>query len=166
MTFDFRTFFGDGMPTVRVIGVGNSFRGDDGVGLHVARRVKALVGARVEVLEAELWGIEVLDTWQGCHAVILVDAARSGAPPGTLHRWDASIHVPAQSPFLHSTHAINVLDALELARALGQLPPRVILYGVEVAHVARGMELSPPLLQAADSAARRIAREVEELVHA
>ena len=45
---------------VRIIGVGNLFRGDDAAGVLAARRLKALVGDRAEVIEAELAGLDVL----------------------------------------------------------------------------------------------------------
>ena len=64
--------------------------------------------------------------------MLIVDAIRSGAPPGTVHRVDASqAPVPERLRSSSSTHAIGVAEAIELARALGRLPAQVVLYGVE-----------------------------------
>lgn len=75
--------------------------------------------------------IGLLDLWEGHDAVVIVDAVRSGATAGTLHRFDASTtSVPAS--FRHSSsHTVSVADAVELARGLGRLPRRVLVLGVE-----------------------------------
>lgn len=148
--------------SIRIIGLGNAFRGDDAVGLHVARRVKELLGPESDVVEAEMLGVEVLDLMKGRELVILVDGARTGKPAGTVHRWDVSRRAVPQNPCSHSTHVINALDALELGRALGELPPSVIMYGVEVGQVEAGAKLSPPVIRAAEDAARAILCEVED----
>lgn len=154
------------MATFRIIGLGNSLRGDDGVGLHVARRVKEMLGPESDVVEAEMLGLEVLELMKDRELVILVDGTRTGAPAGTLHRWDVSNQTPPQNPFSHSTHAINALDAIDLARVLGELPACTIMYGVEIGQDEAGTSLSQPLAEAVESAARRIAREVGERAHA
>ncbi len=154
------------MARTRIIGLGNSFRGDDGVGLHVARRVKELLGPGSDVVEAEMLGVEVLDLMKGTELVILVDGARTGKPPGTVHRWDVSRQAPSQNPFPHSTHAVNAMDGVELGRALGELPPCVIVYGVEVGCIEAGAELSEPVVRAVEDAALRIVGEVGDAPHA
>lgn len=154
------------MSRTRIIGLGNLFCGDDAVGLHVARRVKDLLGPESDVVEAEMLGVEVLELMKGKAQVILVDGAHTGAPAGTVHRWEVSEQAPAQNPFPHSTHTINAMDAVELARVLGELPGCVIMYGVEVGQVEAGAELSPPVTRAVDGAALAIVREVGDTTHA
>ena len=78
----------DALPDTRrrsrliVIGLGNAFRSDDGAGLAVAHTL----GDDPRVVAHEGEPIDLLDAWEGADEVILVDAARSGAPPGTIHR--------------------------------------------------------------------------------
>ena len=118
----------------RLIGVGNALRGDDAAGLLVARRLGGITH------EGE--GTALLDLWDGCDAVVLVDTMRSGAPPGTIRRFDTTTEpLPAESRFA-STHAIGVAEAIELARILGTLPQTVIVYGVEGASFEAGAPLS------------------------
>ena len=125
-----------------------------------------MLAGRAEVIEAELAGIEVLDLMHGCQAVILVDAAHSGQKAGTIHRLDASTGAIGWNPFPHSTHAINAVDALELGRTLGVLPPHVIVYGIEAEETFAGRPVSPVVAQAMDIVATSIAQEVEDLAHA
>ncbi len=162
------------MGLVRIIGLGNVLAGDDGVGILAARRLKArlgkqqadLVEVQVEVIEAELVGLEVLDLMEGADVVMLVDAARSGHPPGTLHRLEVSDGPIGKTLFPHSTHALNAVDALELGRTLGTLPPRVIVFGIEAGTLRAGEALSPEVARALEGVTERLAREVEQVAHA
>ncbi len=141
-----------------VIGVGNAMRGDDGAGLAVARALAARVGPGVRVMEASGEGAALMDAWCGAETVILVDAARSGAPPGTIHRFDA-VREPMPARFFHySTHAFSVAEAVELARVLGALPPRLLVFGIEGRTFEAGAALSPEAARAAEEAAEEIAR--------
>jgi hydrogenase maturation protease len=130
-------------PGVLVIGVGNDLRGDDSAGLEVARRLRGVGdGARAGVgapLAYDGDGAGLLDLWQGARAVVLVDAISSGAPAGTIHRFDASATARAAHG---STHAIGLADAIELARVLRRLPPRVLVYGVVGERFGAGAALS------------------------
>jgi hydrogenase maturation protease len=137
---------------VIVIGVGNAWRGDDGAGLAVARRLRALSPDGVEVREVEGDAIALVEAWAGADRVV-VDAAASGAPPGTVRRFDArSGPLPARH-LRSSTHAFGVPDAVELARALGRLPGRLDVYAIEGASFTAGDRLSPAVERAVDELA-------------
>ena len=135
------------MSTV-VIGVGNAYRGDDGVGLAVAAALQVLVPARVSVVACEQEPSRLLDAFQGATTAIVVDAAASGGVPGSVYRFDASRDSIPAGVFRSSTHAFGVGDAIELARALGKLPPRVLVYGVEGGTFAAGEGLTTPVRDA------------------
>jgi hydrogenase maturation protease len=144
-----------------ILGVGNLYRSDDGVGLVIARQVQAALPG-VPVREASGEGAALIAAWQGAGRVILCDAVRSGAAPGTIHRLEAH-RQPIPAGFFHySTHAFSVAEAVELARALGQLPPHLVLYGVEGATFAAGVGLSPVVAQAAQAVVRQVLAEVND----
>ena len=146
-----------------VIGLGNEFRGDDGAGRVAARRLRRLSLPNVEVGEESGEGAALLEAWKNAPAVILIDAARSGAAPGTIHRFDAT-RTPIPSRFFHySTHAFSVAEAVELARNLGRLPSRLIIYGIEGRDFAAGERLSPEVAASVDELLRRVRQEIEEL---
>lgn len=129
------------MRTV-VLGVGNAYRGDDGVGPVVAARVRDL-SSDLEVVTCEQEPTRLLDAWDGADLALVVDAVSSGVAPGTVHRFDATeVPVPT-SVFRGSTHALGVGEVIELGRALGRLPGRVLLYGVEGERFGAGEGLSP-----------------------
>ena len=72
--------------TTCVVGVGNELRGDDGVGLVVARALEGTLPKDVRVLECEGEPVSLLSAWEGCERTIVVDATQSGAQPGTIRR--------------------------------------------------------------------------------
>jgi hydrogenase maturation protease len=150
---------------VCVIGVGNALRGDDAAGLAVARALRdRLPGARV--IESDGDGAALIDAWQSARFVVLIDAVSSGAAPGTVHRFDAHAE-PLPAPLFHySTHAVSVADAVELARALGTLPPRLVVYGIEATHFEAGAALSPAVQRAVDGLVEHVRREAGDAVEA
>lgn len=147
--------------TIRIIGLGNGMRGDDAVGLMAARRIRQELGDKVEVIEAEMAGVDLIELMKGAHSVILIDAARSGQAPGSVHRLDASVSPIGGQVFPRSSHAIGVSEAIELARAMDVLPTTVIVYGVEVGNTEIGQPLSPPMGEALDQVLKQIIQECE-----
>ena len=130
------------------IGVGNGWRHDDGVGLEVARRVGGVAH------EGEC--SPLIDLWDGHDDVVLIDAAVSGAEPGTMRRFDASDEPLPARTLRSSTHAFGVPEAIELARALARLPARVTVYAIEGADFSPGAGLTA----AVESAAAGLAGEL------
>jgi hydrogenase maturation protease len=116
---------------VLVIGVGNPYRSDDGVGLVVARRIRELNIYGVAVMEETGEATRLIEFWSATPNVFLIDAVHSGAEPGTVHRIDAIQQNIPSDYFFYSTHAFGVAAAIELARSLYRLPPRLIVYGIE-----------------------------------
>jgi hydrogenase maturation protease len=147
-------------PQTLIICVGNSLRGDDGIGHVVAQRLREMQLPDVTVREENGEGTALIDTWTDAAAVILIDAVQSGAAPGTIHRLDASLG-PLPFRFFHySTHAFSVAEAVELARALDQLPPCLIVYGIEGRDFSGGATLSPEVAAAVEEVASRVAHGI------
>jgi hydrogenase maturation protease len=145
-----------------LIGVGNAWRCDDAAGLAVARLLRGTLPEGVEVLECEGEPSALIDAWEGAQTLWLVDAVSSGAPPGTVRRLDASTgELPAEL-FRTSTHHLGLAEAVELARALGRLPERTIVYGIEGESFDVGDELTPEVESAVARVAGTLREEVRE----
>ena len=143
-----------------VIGIGNQDRGDDAVGLLVARRLAACLRPGVAVIESDGDALALLDRWRGADSVVLVDAAAPVSTPGTVHCLDPRMGPLPREVSLGSTHAFGVAEAVELARALGCLPARMTIYAIEGACFATGTPLTPPVATAAGAVAARIAADL------
>lgn len=143
-----------------VIGIGNALCGDDAVGLVVARKLKEKARAEVRIVEARGETTALIEVWKDADTVILIDAVRSGARPGTIHRLDVHAEPIPASVAPHSTHALGVVEAIELARTLHQLPSRLTLYGIEGQNFEAGAGLSPEVEKAVREVTERVVQEV------
>jgi hydrogenase maturation protease len=149
---------------VLLIGVGNAYRGDDAVGLMVAQRLQEEPLDHVTTVLATGEGTTLLTLWQDSDAVVLVDAVYTGARPGTLRRFAAHAQ-PLPMLFARaSTHAFGVAEAVELARALHQLPSVFVVYGVEGATFEMGVGLSAAVAAAVPQAAAQVRQELRALI--
>lgn len=156
------------MRRILVVGVGNPDCGDDGVGGVVAERLALLdlPGVRICVRSGDLLGL--VEEWRAARMVILIDAAvaESGAAPvetvARIHRIDVSGQSLPRQLRGHSTHGFGVAEAVELARTLGALPSRAIVYAVEGQCFDVGAGLSSLVAAAVDTLAARIKAELEE----
>lgn len=142
-----------------VVCLGNRFRGDDAAGLLVGDRLRA---AGVRVTECADEPTRLIDGWNGLGTLVLVDAARSGAPPGTVRRVELGDEGIPRELGLTSSHAFGIAEAVELARALGRLPARVVVYAVEAGTLEAGAPLTPAVAAALDGVSARVRAEVGE----
>jgi hydrogenase maturation protease len=123
-----------------VIGIGNDFRHDDGVGLTVAEAVARLNLPAVQVLTAIGEPGALIDAWATADSVVVVDAAVVDDPePGRLRRWtpDSITDLPVTS-----THAFGLAQTYGLGRALGRLPRSLVVLSVDIADTSDGLGLS------------------------
>ncbi|MGD0588156.1 MAG: hydrogenase maturation protease [Thermoplasmata archaeon] len=144
-----------------VIGLGNDHRNDDASGLEVARALRPHLEGKARVEECVSEGIALLDLWRGAERVLVVDAVRSGAQPGTVHRLE-----PGDGRFPGfrtgtSTHGLSLAEAVALAKGLGCLPRHLVVYGIEADNVEIGTGLTPSVALGVKEATARILAELE-----
>lgn len=163
---------------VGVLAVGNRFAGDDGIGPLVLDAVRNALPEQVVARELDGESTRLIEAWDGLDAVVVVDAASTGAPIGTVHRLvevapsdprrpravdgtRVAITMPGRR---RSTHGAGVAEALGLGRMLGRLPAEVVVIGVEGAHFSPGMGLSQGAADALPAAVAAVLDEVARLV--
>lgn len=130
-----------------VIGIGNEYRHDDGIGPALITILSTidLPGVRLVVSDGEPAGL--LTEWAGADLVILVDAVVcEPARPGRIHRTDLTALRPPTGPA--SSHGLGIPEAVALGRALDRLPAGLVVYAVEAADVDLGVGLSPEVAAA------------------
>lgn len=138
-----------------IIGLGNPDRGDDAVGVRVARQVAA---ERLDVLALEFDDpSEALDAWTSEDTVIVTDAVRSGGRPGDIHVVDiAQETLPGGNWSAGGTHAMGLAAVVELARALDLMPRKLVVVGVEAATFGHGAPMSEAVEDAVPTAAEAV----------
>lgn len=118
-----------------VIGVGNLLRCDDGVGIHVVNRLKA-EAPEIDAVDLSTASIEILEAMRGYDRVIVVDAIKTGAEPGTILR----VNVKKEGrivPFT-GTHDLDLLTTLRLGKVLfpREMPRELIILAVEAEDIS------------------------------
>jgi hydrogenase maturation protease len=150
------------MPRTVVLGIGNIERGDDGAGRQTARLLRHMLLERAEIVELDGEATAILSKLEGADTAYVIDACVSDVPAGTVHRIDARGGALPQAYSDVSTHGFGLAAAIELGRALGQLPPRTIVYAIEGERFDPGAPLTEPVAAATVAVADRIRLEIEE----
>ena len=150
-------------PQLLIIGVGNPFRGDDAAGLLAVRRLQSAGLGLAQVVEHSGEGASLMDVWKGARAVILIDAVSSGGRPGTICRLEPTTTPLPAEMFQGSTHAFSIPQAIELSRALNELPPQVVIFGIEGKNFQAGMEVSKEVNDALPELVRRVLEEATSI---
>lgn len=117
-----------------VLGLGNTILTDDGVGIHIAGKIKEKC-PHTEVLEASAAGFRVVDEMIGYEKLILIDSIMTkGSDPGTLYKLDPEdFNKTAHNA---SPHDISLFEAFQIVKDQGyKLPREIIIYAVEVEDV-------------------------------
>lgn len=140
---------------VLVLGVGNVLMGDEGVGVHVVRRIEhAPLPPNVRCLDGGTGSFLLLEPMQQAGRIVLIDATTDGNAPGTLRRLFPRFS--SDYPATLTAHDIGLKDLLDAAYLLGG-PLDVTLYTISIAALQDvGTELSPSIAQRIDAIAETI----------
>lgn len=130
---------------LRLMGLGQLLRGDDALGILALRQIVAQCDLSdlglFSVFEHNGEAASLIYHLQGAKKVLILDAIQTGETPGTLVTFDASIQSLPHS-WLASTHSFGLAEALELSRALNELPGEVVVMGITPEELAIGTPLS------------------------
>ncbi|MEV6426403.1 hydrogenase maturation protease [Nocardia sp. NPDC051463] len=149
------------VPWAVVIGVGNAYRRDDGIGPAVASCVEKLFipGVFVAVSDGEPAGL--LDLWAGADLAVIIDAILcEPATPGRIRRTDLDA-LGRTTTTTASTHSLGISDALPLGCALGKFPDKLVVLAVEAARLDYGVGLSESVAAAVPRAVEAVLTELE-----
>jgi hydrogenase maturation protease len=128
---------------ILILGIGNIILKDEGVGVRVAERMMRMsLPPNVEVLDGGIKGLDLLDFIEDREKVIVVDAVKAGAPPGTLFRFTDK-DLAAKKGVIRSAHGIDFSDVVAIAHFTFTNPPEIIFLGIEPESLDASMELSP-----------------------
>ncbi|GAC1644730.1 MAG: hypothetical protein NVS4B2_34340 [Chloroflexota bacterium] len=157
-------------PRILVAGVGNIFLGDDGFGVEVVKRMASQpLPEGVRLVDFGIRGMDLvyalLDDYD---AVIFVDIAPRGEPPGTLSIIEP--HLPDDAAPSIDTHGMDPVKVLNLARDLGAPSRRTFIVACEPALVLDGennpdvlVELTAPVEAAIAPAIEMIASLIDQI---
>ena len=127
---------------ILILGIGNILLKDEGIGVRVAEKMmKMSLPPDVEVLEGGVKGLDLLYFIEEREKVVVVDAVKAGAPPGTLFRF-TDRDLADKKGILRSGHGIDFSDVATIARSQGN-EAEIVFLGIEPESLEASMELSP-----------------------
>ena len=143
-----------------VLGVGNTLMADEGIGVRVLEALKnESLPTCVELIDAGTALVELLPLLSKREKVIVIDAVRCGQKPGTVYRFTPADVAELKQPQV-SIHQIGILEALQMAELGGWKPREVVIFGIEPAKVAWGMELSAEVAASVQKVVRLVMGEI------
>lgn len=143
-----------------MIGVGNRFRRDDGIGPVIAAEVEKLSLAGVRVMVGADDPTELITAWSGADPAVVIDAAvGEDCVPGRIRRWTPEL---ASGPAMLSTHVLDLPATYALGRVLGHAPRRLVVLAVDAAEVGFGDGLSCPLTAAVPTVVAAVVAELRD----
>lgn len=158
---------GDSPLVLTIIGCGNSNRSDDGVGVHVAQRLKEVLREtpkeNVRVFDAGTGGIDVMFQARGSSRLIIIDAGNTGSEPGAIYEVPGE-ELTTDREQSYSLHDFRWDHALYAGRRIFRenFPTDVTVYLIEAAKLDLGLEMSEPVLKAADEVFWIIKKAIDE----
>lgn len=130
-----------------ILGIGNELLGDEGVGVHAARRLgRETLPGRTKIVEVGTAILDALPELEQADRIIVLDAMKDGRPPGTVYK--IPLEQCSSSACIASMHGFDIVRVMALAGR--DLPPPVLVFGVEPGVVGWSMELSAPVARSMD----------------
>ena len=151
---------------VLVLAVGNQLLSDDGVGMVLLDELaRGSWDARVEFVDGGTQGLALLGRLSGRQSLIVLDAMALGSTPGTVHTVRSPSLRQLNPTFAASAHESTAIELLRFAALLGELPPEVVLIGIEPESLTTGIGLSPAVGAAVPDAVKRARIILEEAIY-
>ena len=142
------------IESVLILGIGNTLLSDEGVGVHIARRLQQICAEhkQLEILDGGTLSFTLAEPIGRAEGLIVVDAARMQRPPGTIRLFHDQEMDRYLSGNRQSVHEVSLSDLLDITRLTGKLPKRRCLVGVEPHELDWGESLSREVQPAVDKA--------------
>ncbi len=132
------------MKTI-ILGVGNELMSDEGIGVHVVRKLMNMqLPDGVEAIEGGTDGFGLLNLITEADRMIVIDTLKGGSKPGTIYKFDIEDAPSTPDMFKTSIHQIGILEVIHLSGLIGKTPATTVI-GVEPATLSMGMELTDDL---------------------
>lgn len=118
------------------MGIGNTIRGDDGIGIYIAEEIKKkLVNKKnnVTVISTETAGLNLLDLIVGYSKLIIVDSIQVSSNNELGHMFELEVNQLNSSNGYFNSHDIDFSKLFKIGKKLGiKLPRKIKIYGIGI----------------------------------
>ncbi|WP_083900082.1 hydrogenase maturation protease [Orenia marismortui] len=146
---------------ILIIGLGNLIMSDDGVGIHVIKKLQQEnFGERILALEVGTSPLYYLEEISKAAKVIVIDAVKGGEKPGSIYRLAEEDFKSSQN-IIRDFHEYSLLNVIKLAREITGLPVNFIVYGIEPKNLNLDQKLSKIVSKSQPNLLKLIKKELE-----
>ncbi len=146
---------------IKILGIGNPLRGDDGVALAVLERLTAQKRREWDLQELSSDAFGLLEHLLDNYPVILIDSAEIGKEPGEYACFDVSQVSLKQASSFVSTHGFSFAEVLLMARGLGSVAS-VSIVAVQPESLEFGTGLSESVRKALPAIEAAVLEEIKK----
>jgi hydrogenase maturation protease len=145
-----------------VIGLGNPLMSDEGIGVHVIRKLSEHQDKfpSVEFIDAGTGGINILHLIANRKKAVIIDCAKMGKKPGTIKQFEPADVKTAKKMTHFSLHEADILRIIDLSKLLGECPEQIAIFGIEPESLKLGQKLSQTLAGKMDAYLAGIRKEL------
>ncbi len=145
-----------------VIGLGNSLRRDDGIGINI---LESLLNnyrrGRIDYLNFGIASFDIVHRLQNYDVVLLIDGINADLPAGRLKIFALEEASFTEKSAPVSSHELNLKDIFKLTQKL-EIKTKIYVAGIQVMDVGFGQEFSAPLKDNAEEITKQIDRFIQE----
>lgn len=147
---------------VRIIGFGNKYRSDDGIGIRIIEELEKLdFFKNTEIIDGGTSGTDLIFLVKGCKKIIIIDAVDTGGDTKDI----VNIKVNDIEEFIKkdykslSLHDLNLADVLRLIKAL-KIDTDISIIGIKPRSIDFGDRLSPEVEEKIPEIISEIKKEI------
>ncbi|MDV0447183.1 hypothetical protein MsAg5_10620 [Methanosarcinaceae archaeon Ag5] len=149
--------------SIRVMGCGNLWMGDDGAGIRVVEKMIQMKEeggvsclSDVDVIDAGVSGLDMLPFLEGFDKIIIVDAIKSGEHLGSILKIKGEELLEGEGVGrMMSSHDVSVPTVLTIAREVQGLP-EIVVFGIEIGKHGEDVELTEDMCPEVQAAIERV----------
>jgi hydrogenase maturation protease len=135
-----------------VIGLGNPLLSDEGIGVHLIRKLSEHQDKfpLVDFIDAGTGGMNILHLIANRKKAVIIDCAKMGKKPGTIKQFELADVQTIKKMTHFSLHEADILQIIGLSRQLGECPDQIVIFGIEPESLELGQNLSKTLTDKID----------------
>jgi len=149
---------------IAVIGVGNTLRRDDGIGIIVLESLlKFYKREGIDYLDFGIASFDLIHKMQGYATVVLIDGIRADLAAGELKIFELKNIEHDSKPLLTSTHELDLKSIFELSKSFG-LKTKIYVAGIQVEDMSYTEGLSEALLNIKEDIVKKISIFIDKIL--
>ena len=152
---------------ILIVNIGNILLKDEGIGYHVAERIKQMpLPPDVEFADGGILGNKLLYYIEGRKKVIVIQMLKKGGLPGTIYRFTEKEMKAWTEGRNRTVPEWEFYSEVEMARVIGTQPDEMVFFGVEPEDTGEetlecAIELTPTLEKKVPEIIELVMKEIE-----